>query len=104
VALSGTAGATTATVTGGPTAYNVAVSGMTANGTVVASVGAGVATDAAGNPNTASTSADNLVVFNGIVVPPAVIEPVPMLSPAMLALLALLALLLGGLAYAAQRR
>lgn len=53
------------------------------------------------HPNAASTSADNSVVFNGIVVPPAVIEPVPMLSPAMPALLALL---LGGLAYAAQRR
>ena len=74
----GTAGATSATVTGGPTVFNVAVSGMTANGTVIVSVAAGVATDAAGNANTASTSVDNLVVFNGIVVPPAVIEPYPL--------------------------
>ena len=49
VSLSGTAGATTAVVTGGPTTYNVAVSGMTADGTVTASIGAGVASDIAGN-------------------------------------------------------
>ena len=34
---------------------------MTTSGTVVASIGAGVATDTAGNPNTASTSTDNTV-------------------------------------------
>ena len=101
VTLSGTAGATTAVVTGGPTVFNVAVSGMTANGTVVASVGAGVATDTAGNANTASTSVDNSVVFTGIVIPPAINVTVPALSPAMLALLMLL---LGGLAYTMQRR
>src|SRR4029450_12784121 len=49
VTLSGTAGATTAVVTGGGTTYNVAVSGMTMDGTVSAPVGAGVAHDAAGN-------------------------------------------------------
>jgi len=63
VTLSGTAGATTATVTGSGTTYNVAVSGMTASGTVIASIGAGVATDLAGNPNLASTSTDNSVTF-----------------------------------------
>lgn len=63
VTLSGTAGATTATVTGSGTAYNVAVSGMTQNGTVIANIAAGRATDAAGNPNTASTSTDNTVTF-----------------------------------------
>ncbi|HJU39603.1 MAG TPA: hypothetical protein VJ724_08520, partial [Tahibacter sp.] len=73
VTLAGTAGATTATVTGGPTIYNVAVSGMTANGTVIASVAAGVASDALGNTNAASTSVDNSVTFNGIdVTPPSV--------------------------------
>ncbi len=65
VTLSGTAGATTATVTGSGTTYNVAASGMTADGTVIASIGAGVATDAAGNNNTASTSTDNQVTFDG---------------------------------------
>ena len=49
VTLSGTAGATTATVTGSGTTYNVAVSGMTTSGTVIATLGAGVASDAAGN-------------------------------------------------------
>ena len=38
------------------TTYNVAVTGMTATGTVIASIAAGVATDAAGNGNTASTA------------------------------------------------
>lgn len=63
VTLSGTAGATTAVVTGGPTVYNVAVSGMTASGTVVATIEANEVFDAAGNPNTASTSTDNTVTF-----------------------------------------
>lgn len=63
VALSGTAGATTAVVTGGPTTYNVAVSGMSGSGTVVASIAAGAAQDAAGNLSTASTSTDNTVTF-----------------------------------------
>jgi hypothetical protein len=67
VSLSGTAGATTATVTGGPTTYNVAVSGMTANGTVMATVGAGAAHDAAGNASTTSSSTDNTVTFNGAI-------------------------------------
>jgi hypothetical protein len=67
VTLSGTAtnGATTATVTGSGTAYNVAVSGMTNAGTVIASIAAGVAHDAAGNPNTAGTSTDNEVTYAG---------------------------------------
>jgi large repetitive protein len=64
VTLSGTAGATTAIVTGSGTTYNVAVSGMTANGTVIATVPAGVAIDAGSNQNTASTSTDNTVQFN----------------------------------------
>ncbi len=48
-------GATTATVTGSGTTYNVAVTGMTSDGTVIATIGAGAAHDAAGNANTAST-------------------------------------------------
>ncbi|MBI5854712.1 MAG: hypothetical protein HZB35_05675 [Nitrospirae bacterium] len=49
------------------TTYNVAVTGMTGTGTVVASVGAGAASDAAGNPSAASTSTDNTVTFNDTV-------------------------------------
>ena len=64
VTLSGTAGATTATVTGSGTTYNVAVSGMTSDGTVIASIAAGKAHDAAGNPNAASTSTDNTVTYD----------------------------------------
>ena len=64
VTLGGTAGATTATVTGSGTTYNVAVSGMTGSGTVIATIAAGVATDAVGNPNSASTSTDNTVTFS----------------------------------------
>ncbi|MDT7041241.1 immunoglobulin domain-containing protein [Candidatus Nitronereus thalassa] len=63
VTLSGNAGATTATVTGTGTTYNVAVSGMTATGTVTATIAAGVASDSFGNPNTASTSTDNVVSY-----------------------------------------
>ena len=37
---------------------------MTGNGTVIASVAAGVAHDAAGNANTASTSTDNSVTYD----------------------------------------
>src|SRR5207249_7628499 len=48
VSLSGTAGATTKLVTGSGTTYNVAVSGMTSDGTVIATVLAGGAADAAG--------------------------------------------------------
>src|SRR5439155_992089 len=70
VTITGTAGGTkTVTVTGGPTTYNVAVSGMT-SGTVIATIVAGMANDAAGNGNTASTSTDNTVTFD--TVPPTV--------------------------------
>src|SRR5438132_4466574 len=65
VTLSGTAGGSkTVTVSGGPSTHNAAVSGMSTAGTVIASIGAGVASDAAGNTNTASTSIDNTVTFN----------------------------------------
>jgi hypothetical protein len=60
----GTAGATTAVVSGSGANYTVSVSGMTGDGTVTASIAAGAATDAAGNANTASTSTDNTVTFD----------------------------------------
>ena len=73
VVLSGTAGATTGTVTGSGATYNVAVSGMSASGTVIATIPAGVAIDGSSNANQASTSTDNSVLFNLVaVVPPTV--------------------------------
>ncbi len=63
VSLSGTAGATTATVTGSGTTYTIAVSGMAGQGTVTATIPAGVAHDAAGNANTASVGIDNQVLY-----------------------------------------
>jgi hypothetical protein len=64
VTLSGTAGATTAVVTGSGTTYNVAVSGMTTAGTVIATIAADRAFSSSGNhPNRASTSTDNTVTF-----------------------------------------
>ncbi|UXI70579.1 beta strand repeat-containing protein [Tahibacter amnicola] len=65
IILGGTAGATTAVITGGPTVYNVAVSGMTANGTITVTIAAGGVTDGSGNTNTGSTSTDNTVIFVG---------------------------------------
>ena len=64
VTIGGTAGGTkTVTISGGPSTYAVAVSGMTTGGTVIATIPAGGATDAAGNANTTSTSTDNTVSF-----------------------------------------
>src|SRR5205814_2032982 len=59
VTISGTAGGIkTVTVSGGPSTYTVAVSGMSSAGTVIASIPAGVAQDAAGIANAAATSPD----------------------------------------------
>lgn len=63
VTLTGTAGATTAVVTGGPRTYNVAVSGMTASGTVTATIAADRAYASGNHPNRASTSTDNTVTY-----------------------------------------
>ncbi|HJZ91603.1 MAG TPA: FG-GAP-like repeat-containing protein [Gemmataceae bacterium] len=65
VSLGGsTAGGTlSVSVTGSLDTYTVTVTGMTTQGLVVASIPAGGATDAAGNPNLASTSTDNSVQF-----------------------------------------
>ena len=65
VTLGGTAARHGTAITGGErTTYDVAVSGMTGDGTVIATIAAGVAHDAAGNANTASTSADNTVTYD----------------------------------------
>jgi hypothetical protein len=63
VILGGTAGATTVNITGGPSTYNVAVSGMTGDGTVTATILAGVATGSQSESNVASTSSDNIVTY-----------------------------------------
>ncbi len=52
-------GALTASISGSGPTYNVAVSGMTGTGTVVASIPASRVTDATGNANSGSTSTDN---------------------------------------------
>ncbi len=67
VVLGGTAGATSANVSGSGSSYSVAVSGMTANGTVTLAVRAGAIVDAAGNNSLLSNTAT--ANFNGIFVP-----------------------------------
>jgi hypothetical protein len=51
-------------VSGSGATYNVAVSGMTTSGTVVASIPAGVAANGGAEPNLASTSTDNTVTWD----------------------------------------
>lgn len=48
------------------TTFNIAVSGMTGSGTVTASIAANTVQDPLGNNNTASTSTDNSVTYDGI--------------------------------------
>ncbi|MHA7271508.1 beta strand repeat-containing protein [Arthrobacter sp. HLT1-20] len=69
ITFTGTAGATTAAVTGTGTGFNIAVSGMTKTGTVIPKVNAGAAQDAAGNPVTASTTTDNTVSYTDNIAP-----------------------------------
>lgn len=71
IQLDGTApGRLVATVTPlDATSYDVAVSGLTGDGTVTATVRTNAALDAAGNPSWASTSTDNVVQYD---VPPTV--------------------------------
>ncbi len=68
VQISGTAGATTASVSGSGANYTVSVSGMTQAGTVVASIPAGKAMSAAGFTNDLSTSTDNSVAYAPIAI------------------------------------
>ena len=71
VTLSGSVGGTlAAVVTGGPTTYTVTVTGMTTTGTVIATIAPGVAIDVDGNPNLASSSSDDVVLWD--VTPPTV--------------------------------
>src|SRR5262245_14868048 len=59
-------GTLSASVNGSGSTYTVTVTGMTGQGTVIASVPAGAATDAFGNPSLVSTSTDNQVTYDGI--------------------------------------
>ena len=63
ILLSGTAGATTAVVSGSGSVYSIAVSGMTGAGTVIVSIAAGAAQSGVGAPSLASTSLDNVVDY-----------------------------------------
>jgi lysophospholipase L1-like esterase len=57
-------GTPAAEVTGSGTTYEVAVTGMTRTGTIVARIPAGAAHDAAGNASEESTSTDNVVLYD----------------------------------------
>src|SRR5439155_1271059 len=59
-----TGGTFVASVSGTGATYTVSVTGMTGQGSVVASIPAGAAADAAGNVSAASTSTDNQVTFD----------------------------------------
>ena len=64
VTITGTAGATTVTLTTSDNiTWNAAVSGLTSAGTVIASIAANAVQDLAGEDNTASTSTDNTVTW-----------------------------------------
>ncbi len=73
VGLTGTAGATTAVISGSGASYSVAVSGMTQTGTVIVNLAAGAAQDTAGNLNVASTSTDQTVTYTDAAAPVVVI-------------------------------
>ncbi len=83
VTLSGTANATTATVTetapNDGTTYDIAVTGMTTNGTITATIAAGAATAAIGN--IASASTDNTVTYIGIDTTAPMVTSVERLDP-----------------------
>src|SRR5207249_1535709 len=65
VVIGGTAGGTkTVDVTGGPSTYTVAVSGLTTGGTVIATIPAGGATDASPYTTLFRSSTDNTVTFD----------------------------------------
>ncbi len=77
VVLGGTAGSgsATVTVTGGGDTYNIAVSGLDADGTLTAEIGVNAAEDAAQNGNDASTSTDNQVLYDATAPEPTLSAP-----------------------------
>lgn len=64
VILSGTAGATTAVVSGSGTEYTVTVTGMTQDGTVTIGIEAGAAHDAAGNDSESPTVSNDTIIYD----------------------------------------
>lgn len=68
VTISGTALPTNITVTeiapNDGTTYNIAISGMSLSGSVIAEIPANICTNAAGHPNRAATSDNHIVQFN----------------------------------------
>lgn len=76
-------GTPAAAVTGGPSVYNVAVTGMTGNGNILVSIPAGAAVDASNNPNPLGMAA--FVVFDtarpSVVVAAAVGQATPAVMP-----------------------
>ena len=65
VVITGTAGGPgTVTVDGSGSHYSVSVTGMTTEGTVIATIPAGATTGLAGNPSFASISTDNVVIWD----------------------------------------
>ena len=78
VTVGGTSGGTkSGAVTGSGTTYPIAVSGMTTSGTVVATIAAGVASDAAGNTSAAATPGDNTVTWDATAPTTPVVNIVP---------------------------
>ncbi|MFN8380442.1 MAG: sortase [Anaerolineales bacterium] len=77
IVLSGTAGAITANIAqiapNDETTFNVAVSGMSTSGTVIAEVKAGAVVDALSNTNAISLSTDNIVLYSTDIVAPHVL-------------------------------
>lgn len=68
IALSGTANATTKSVSGSGTTRNVAVSGMTQPGTVIINIAADQFTRDGGQYNEAATLTDNQIAYHGLFV------------------------------------
>src|SRR5262249_51807441 len=67
ITLSGAAAAgATATVTGGPVVYDISVSGMSATGTLTATINAAAAADLAANPNVTGGTASVSFVKAGV--------------------------------------
>ncbi len=64
VALSGTSGASSINLRGGPLSYTIDVSGMINDGTITVSIDEGLTTDAAGNTNTQSVNTQNSVSYD----------------------------------------
>jgi hypothetical protein len=76
IVLSGTAGATSASISGAGPTYTVTVSGMTGSGTVIASIEAGAALSVSASLSSdASTSTDNIVTFQLTTAPPTTSPP-----------------------------